>query len=95
MLPPLEGGYIGARDDTLMRHGAMHRHEARVREIATTNIIEYNARKRVERAHNNKTQSPLQAQEFSVGDLVDTVLRGGKACQAVYDAYHEVGWIQG
>ena len=24
------------------------------------------------------------------GDLVDTVLRGGKVCQAVYDAYHEV-----
>ena len=71
MLPPLEGGDVGTRDDTLMRHGAIHRHEARVREIATTNIIEYNARKRVERAHHNKTQSPLQAQEFQVGDLVD------------------------
>ena len=23
------------------------------------------------------------------GDLVDSVLRGGKACQAVYDAYHD------
>ena len=24
------------------------------------------------------------------GDLVDTALRGGKACQAAYDAYYEV-----
>ena len=71
MLPPIEGDYLGARDDTLMRHGAMHRHEARAREIAVTNIIEHNARKRIERADTNKTQSPLEAQEFQVGDLVD------------------------
>ena len=71
MLPPLEGGYLHERDPSLIRPGAMHRHEARVREIACTNIIEHHAKRRVERAHHARTQNPIEAYEYTPGELVD------------------------
>ena len=71
MLPPIEGGYRNEMDEALNRPGARHRHEARVREIACTNIIEYNAKKRVERALAARTQHPIEAHEYQPGELVD------------------------
>ena len=71
ILPPLEGGYTGQRDDELGRPGTAARNVARIKEISSTNIIEATARRRIERANASRTLAPIEAKQYQPGEEVD------------------------
>ena len=70
MLPPMEGGHTG-QYDSMARIETNSRNEARVREVAMSNIVEGLAKSRVERADRHKTRGAIERQEYAIKDLVD------------------------
>ena len=75
ILPPQEGGTTAQQNGGTAvecnRGFTDGKHQARVREIAAINIIEANAKSRLDRASNSNTRAALELTDFSVGDVVD------------------------
>ena len=69
MLPGLTLS-AAACDDTTGTLAGVARRVHRIREIALRSMVEGAARDRIERALRARTQSPGEAMELSVGDLV-------------------------
>eukprot|EP00974_Lingulodinium_polyedra_P128072 11204592-Lingulodinium_polyedra.AAC.1 len=69
MLPSLSLSEVAADDSTGTFVG-LTRHDHRVRELALQSMIEGNARARVKRALDIRTQALGEVLELSVGDLV-------------------------
>ena len=71
MLPPIEEGSVGALEDSRPSPGTKSRHHQRVRETAACNIIEANAKARVERGDRSRTRGATELADHAPGDLVD------------------------
>jgi len=71
MLPSTTGGTLGEIDDTLVRGESGSRHHNRIREIATTKIVEVTAKDRINRASRHQTRLAMELSSIKPGMKVD------------------------
>ena len=71
ILPSIAEGTVGEMEDSLARGETHSRYQARVREIATSKIVEASAKQRMQLVDTRRARPSMQLSDIQIGQEVD------------------------